>query len=78
MNAKKQQIMIKDSRLMTYVNLDFASYKKSNTSKWSLQVSRIILNPKLLNHYESMNVKNEYMNHWTSKIKEFITNQNQV
>ncbi len=30
-NAKKQQIIIKDSRLMTYMNLDFASYNKSNT-----------------------------------------------
>jgi hypothetical protein len=31
MNAKKQQIMIKDSRFMTYMNLDFASYKESST-----------------------------------------------
>jgi len=30
-NVKKQQIMIKDSRLVTYMNLDFASYKRSNT-----------------------------------------------
>jgi hypothetical protein len=30
-NAKKQQIMIKDLKLMTYMNLDFASYKESST-----------------------------------------------
>jgi hypothetical protein len=31
MNAKKQQFMIRDSRIMTYMNLDFANYKESST-----------------------------------------------